>query len=82
MSERITWTTCPHCGEAAAVGWLQEEPIEFDCKTGCTMADLGLLLQESSPALPRRQCSSVDRAAGRTRRRRDEPSRESGRHAR
>ena len=43
MSERISWTTCPHCGGAAAVGWLQDIPIEFDCKAGCTMPDLQLL---------------------------------------
>ena len=40
MSDRITWTTCPRCGEAAAVGWLQEKPLEFDCRAGCTLADL------------------------------------------
>jgi hypothetical protein len=43
MSERITWTTCPHCGEAAAVGWVQEIPIEFDCKAGCTLTGMQLL---------------------------------------
>jgi hypothetical protein len=40
MSERITWTTCPRCGVAAAIGWLNEKPIEFDCQAGCTLADL------------------------------------------
>jgi hypothetical protein len=43
MSERVTWTTCPYCGEAAAVGWLRDIPIEFDCKAGCTMPDPQLL---------------------------------------
>lgn len=59
MSERVTWTTCPLCSEAAAVGWLQEEPIEFDCRTGCLLPDLGILdrqaatgLMNSAPDIP------------------------------
>jgi hypothetical protein len=45
MSERISWTTCPHCGGAAAVGWLQDDPIEFDCAAGCTVRDLPLAVE-------------------------------------
>lgn len=45
MSDRITWTTCPHCGEAAAIGWLQDKAVEFDCKAGCAVTDLHLLGQ-------------------------------------
>lgn len=49
MSEHITWTTCPLCGEAAAIGWLMKKPIEFDCKTGCILPDLQLLKRRTTP---------------------------------
>lgn len=52
MSERITWTTCPHCGGPAAIGWLQERPIEFDCTAGCTVTDRELLCQATAPYGP------------------------------
>ena len=35
MSERITWTRCPSCGGPAALGWLDDEPVEYDCPGGC-----------------------------------------------
>jgi hypothetical protein len=48
VSERITWTTCPACGEPAAVGWVttawvddepvEEAPIELDCSAGCPVS--------------------------------------------
>lgn len=44
MSERITWTTCPRCTRAAAVGWQEDVAIEFYCSAGCTLADIGVLL--------------------------------------
>ena len=37
MSERVTWDICPGCGRAAAVGWLDGDPVEFDCPRGCRM---------------------------------------------
>lgn len=49
MSERVTWTSCPRCGEQAAVGWqtrgrsdgsAREEAVEFDCPAGCCLTDL------------------------------------------
>ena len=50
--ERITWTTCPRCGDRAALGWrlttgrdgaVREDPVSFDCDVGCTLTDLQLL---------------------------------------
>ncbi|NYJ04463.1 hypothetical protein [Petropleomorpha daqingensis] len=35
MSERITWTRCPSCGGPAALGWVGDEPVEYDCPGGC-----------------------------------------------
>ncbi|MGY1663754.1 hypothetical protein ACI78Q_21190 [Geodermatophilus sp. SYSU D00705] len=37
MSEHVTWETCPDCGRFAAVGWLDGEPVEFDCPRGCRL---------------------------------------------
>ncbi len=37
MSELVTWETCPTCGGAAAVGWLDEAPVEFDCPRHCSL---------------------------------------------
>ena len=34
-SERVTWVGCPVCGRSAAVGWLDDMPVEFDCPGGC-----------------------------------------------
>jgi hypothetical protein len=34
-SERITWEDCPNCRRAAAVGWADGQPVEFDCPRGC-----------------------------------------------
>jgi hypothetical protein len=50
--ERITWTSCPRCGDRAAVGWrittggngrIREDPVSFDCNVGCTLTELQLL---------------------------------------
>jgi hypothetical protein len=35
VSERVTWAVCPDCGRPAAVGWLDDVPVEFDCPGGC-----------------------------------------------
>jgi hypothetical protein len=35
MSERITWVRCLSCGGPAVVGWIGDEPVEFDCPEGC-----------------------------------------------
>ncbi len=47
MSDRITWETCPNCGDLAAVGWERvawsdgdqagELVVEFDCPNGCSV---------------------------------------------
>jgi hypothetical protein len=37
-SERVTWEDCPNCRRAAAVGWLDGRPIEFDCPRGCCLS--------------------------------------------
>ncbi|MGZ4537498.1 MAG: hypothetical protein ACXVX8_03915 [Blastococcus sp.] len=39
MSDQITWEECPHCGHPAAVGWVGEVSVEFDCRRGCTLPD-------------------------------------------
>jgi hypothetical protein len=38
-SERVTWEDCPNCRRAAAVGWLNGQPIEFDCPAGCGLSE-------------------------------------------
>jgi hypothetical protein len=48
MSERITWEQCPSCGDTAAVGWIRDEPVEFDCVHNCD------LTQEQMATLQRR----------------------------
>ncbi|ADB75414.1 hypothetical protein Gobs01_03914 [Geodermatophilus obscurus DSM 43160] len=49
---RITWTTCPRCGDRAALGWrittgrdgaVREDPVSFHCNVGCTQTDLQFL---------------------------------------
>jgi len=35
VSEQVSWEKCPVCGGAAAVGWLDGQPVEFDCPGGC-----------------------------------------------
>src|SRR4051794_2256845 len=49
MSDLVTWEACPRCGQAAALGWTDEHPVEFDCTTGCrpTAAQLRYLAQRS-----------------------------------
>jgi hypothetical protein len=37
MSERVTWERCPVCGRTAAVGWIDDVPVEFDCTAGCRL---------------------------------------------
>ena len=34
-SDRVTWEVCPVCGRTAAVGWVDADPIEFDCTADC-----------------------------------------------
>ena len=52
MSDRITWEDCPGCGRTAAVGWLNDQPLEFDCTAGCqlTAAQFRDLARRRSPA--------------------------------
>lgn len=42
MSERVSWVTCPHCEARAAVGWRGNTPVEFDCRSGCRIADVDI----------------------------------------
>ncbi len=51
MSERITWERCPGCGDAAAVGWAGDRPVEIDCLQGCVIppASLAELAGRPSP---------------------------------
>jgi hypothetical protein len=37
-SERVTWEDCPDCRRPAAVGWVDERPVEFDCPRGCRLS--------------------------------------------
>jgi hypothetical protein len=36
-NERVTWEDCPNCPRAAAVGWLNGRPVEYDCPRGCCL---------------------------------------------
>jgi hypothetical protein len=38
VSERVTWETCPECRRPAAVGWVDRDPVEFDCPRECTLS--------------------------------------------
>ncbi len=38
MSDAITWKRCPKCGDIAAVGWIRDEPVEFDCVRNCELS--------------------------------------------
>jgi hypothetical protein len=49
-SERITWETCPSCGQPAAVGWSGTRPVEFDCMKGCRVAAVGAELSSVGAA--------------------------------
>ncbi|TQN44131.1 hypothetical protein FHU33_3617 [Blastococcus colisei] len=42
MSERVTWETCPHCRQAAAVGWVGDDKVEFHCPAGCRIPESGM----------------------------------------
>jgi hypothetical protein len=37
MSDRITWGTCPSCGQLLAIGWVGDDPTEWDCVEGCEL---------------------------------------------
>jgi len=37
MSERVTWESCPSCGDRAAVGWTGDAVTEFDCVRRCDL---------------------------------------------
>ena len=39
MSDSISWQLCPSCCRPAAVGWLNEMPVEFDCVAGCRLSE-------------------------------------------
>jgi hypothetical protein len=53
MGDRVTWEVCPGCGRTAAVGWIDDEPVEFDCTAGCelTAAEYRRLAARRSPAV-------------------------------
>jgi hypothetical protein len=37
VDERVSWEVCPGCGRTAAVGWIDDRPVEFDCTAGCQL---------------------------------------------
>ncbi|CCH87439.1 conserved protein of unknown function [Modestobacter italicus] len=37
MGAHVTWETCPGCGRPAALGWLDGDPVQFDCPRGCRL---------------------------------------------
>jgi hypothetical protein len=49
VSDRVTWETCPRCGQSAALGWttirwitgdpLLELPVEFACPSDCDITE-------------------------------------------
>ncbi len=59
MSDRVTWETCPVCGDPAALGWeLLEGPdgapvggilVEFDCPNGCLVSEFMPLASVGTP---------------------------------
>jgi hypothetical protein len=38
VSDRVTWESCPSCARPAAVGWIDGDPVEFDCPRGCSLS--------------------------------------------
>ena len=65
MSDRVTLETCPRCGTTAAVGWsgipwitgewFVEFPVEFDCPSGCNLAQRQLLAAFLTPEVRERR---------------------------
>lgn len=51
-SEWVTWESCPHCGNQAAVGWSETgrfvDAVEFDCPSGCRPS-IGELVRRFPP---------------------------------
>ena len=65
VSERVTWETCPSCGRPAAVGWVGEQPVEFDCPGRCWVSVKHVLALASDPTgLP--QVDETARSGSRT----------------
>ena len=58
-SERVTWEDCPTCRRAAAVGWVNGWPTEFDCPRGCCLS-----AEQIQAFAARRGRPSVDVLAG------------------
>jgi hypothetical protein len=62
MSEHISWATCPHCGQPAAVGWVStvaadgeptgEIAVEFDCVADCQLSAAQVALAFGAPFDP------------------------------
>ena len=58
MTERITWVTCPSCGDRAAVGWIDQTVDEVHCIRECELCEeqivrLRLLSDPPPGATPR-----------------------------
>jgi hypothetical protein len=51
-SERVTWEDCPCCRRAAAVGWVDGRPVEFDCPRGCHLSAEQVQAFAAGPGLP------------------------------
>lgn len=39
VGERLTWESCPSCGERAAVGWADNEVVGADCYAECDLTE-------------------------------------------
>lgn len=39
MSERLTWSSCPRCGQRAAVGLSDGRVVEADCYSECDLTE-------------------------------------------
>jgi hypothetical protein len=59
MTERITWVTCPSCGDRAAVGWIDQTVTEVDCIRKCELTEEQIarlrLLSDTPPAATPRE---------------------------
>ena len=60
MSERVSWVTCPHCEAPAALGWKGNTPVEFDCRSGCRIADADIAAHFPAPRRPVRKPNGPD----------------------
>jgi hypothetical protein len=63
--ERVSWETCPRCGHATAVAWVDGRPVEVDCPRGCRLSPNDFLREAP---LTRNRTSSLSRWSATVRR--------------